>query len=304
MAAPDIFHFHSSFPRLRLLNHFYTAMYFTDPAENNYYKRLIRDFIHYKDEIFCAASKIINLIREEGNQFGFEVDDEGAGGCSALYIRRGDLQEYYPEVIISAEEWYDNTAKLWQPNEILYIATDEKNRTFFEPIANHHQLRFLDDYLEKAGLADMEKQYLGMIESIIASRGRMFVGTWHSTFSAFIMRLRGYYGVSKMGNYYNYKPRRFDMIKFRYHFGNYCEREWPTAWLGIDGDNEIVADLEPNSISPIDPFHNITLLRNPKPRPKRLARGMFGLPMSKTPALEGGSRGIVDTVAIVAFKSF
>eukprot|EP00986_Skeletonema_menzelii_P015195 scaffold11248_cov145-Skeletonema_menzelii.AAC.3 len=292
MADPDILHFQTSSSRLRLLNHFYTTIYFTDPAENNYYKRLIRDFIHYKDDLFCAAGKIINLIREEGKELGFKVDDEGAGGFSALHIRRGDLQ--YKEVIISAEEWYENTAKLWQPNEILYIATDEKDRTFFEPIAKHHQLRFLDDYLEKAGLADIEKQYLGMIESIIASRGRMFVGTWHSTFSAYIMRLRGYYGVSKMSNYYNYKPRRFEMNRFHYHFGNYCAREWPTAWLGIDGDYEIVADLERNSISPIGPFLNITLLKSPNPRPNHLARGMFGLPMSKTPALEGGSRGSIQ----------
>jgi hypothetical protein len=291
MAAPDIFHFQTSSLELRILNHFYTVMYFTNPAENNYYKRFIRDFIHYKDDLFCAAGKIINLIQEEGKQLGFKVDNEGAGGFSALHIRRGDLQ--YKEVIISAEEWYENTAKLWEPNEILYIATDEKNRTFFEPLAKHHQLRFLDDYLEKAGLADIEKQYLGMMESIIASRGRIFVGTWHSTFSAYIMRLRGYYGVSKMDNYYAFRPRRFEMNRFLYPFGNYAAREWPTAWLGIDGDKEIGDDLEPSSISPIGPFVNITLLKNPKPRPNHLARGMFGLPLSKTPALEGGSRGTI-----------
>ncbi|KAL7431266.1 hypothetical protein ACHAXM_003999 [Skeletonema potamos] len=292
MAAPDIIHFHTGSTELRILNHFYTVMYFTNPAENNYYKRFIRDFIHYRDEMFCAAGKIINLIQEEGKQLGFKVDDEGAGGFSALHIRRGDLQ--FKEVIISAEEWYENTRKLWQPNEILYIATDEKNRKFFEPIAKHHQLRFLDDYLDKAGLANIEKQYLGMLETIIASRGRLFVGTWHSTFSAYIMRLRGYYGVSKMSNYYAYRPRRFEMIKFRYPYGNYAARDWQTAWLGIDGEKEIVEDLEPNSISPIGPFLNITSLKDPKPRPNHLARGMFGLPMSKTPALEGGSRGTIE----------
>ena len=292
MAAPDIFHFHSSSSDFRLLNHFYTFIHFTDPVENNFYKRFIRDFIHYKDDVFCAASKIINLLQEEGRQLGFKVDDEYAGGYSALHIRRGDLQ--YKEVRISAEEWYENTAKLWKPDEILYIATDEKNRAFFEPIKKHHQLRFLDDYLEKAGLADIEKQYWGMIESIIASRGRMFVGTWHSTFSSYIMRLRGYYGESKMSNYYAYRPRRFEMIRFHYPFGNYAAREWPTAWLGIDGDKEIIDDIEPNSISPLGPFLNMTLLKEPNPRPNRLARGMFGLPMSKSPALEGGSRGTID----------
>lgn len=297
MAAPDIFHFHSGSKasddqdEYRLLNPFYSLLHFTNPVEDNYYKRFIRDFIHYKDEIFCAAGKVINLIQEEGKHIGFNVDDEGAGGFSALHVRRGDLQ--FKEVIISAEEWYENTAKLFQPNEILYIATDEKNRKFFDPIAKHHQIRFLDNYLEKAGLANIEKQYLGMIESIIASRGRIFVGTWHSTYSAQIMRLRGYYGVSRMSSYYAFRPRRFEMNKFIYPHGNYAAREWPSAWLGIDGDETIDKDLEPWSSSPIGPLIDVTLLKDPKPRPNRLARGSYGLPMSKTPALEGASRGTI-----------
>lgn len=290
MADADILHFHTGDnEEYRILNHFYAVVYFTNPKVDNFYKRFVRDFIHYHDHVFCAAGKIVKLLQEEGMQRGFNADEEGAGGYSALHIRRGDLQ--YKEVIIPAEEWYENTALLWQPKEILYIATDEKNKTFFDPIAKHHDLRFLGDYWKKAGLGNLDSNLMGMVEIIVCSRGRIFVGTWHSTFSAYITRLRGYYGVSKMSNYYSFRPRRLSMHKWAYPGGNYAAREFPIAWLGIDGDEFVLGDLEANSTSPIGPMTNITLLSDPTPRPNHLSRGVSGLPMEKTPALVGASRG-------------
>ena len=292
---PNILHFrtsehHSDF---RLLNHFYTTIYFTNPAIDNYYKRLIRDFVHYQDNVFCAAGKIVKLLQDEGKERGFDIDEEGAGGYSAMHIRRGDLQ--YKEVIISAEEWLENTAKLWKPKEILYIATDEKNRTFFEPIAQQYELRFLGDYFEKVGLDKLDPSLLGMVEIAVASRSRIFVGTWHSTFSGYIIRMRGYYGLSKMSNYYSYRPRRRSMHRWPANEQSNLEaREWQSGWLGIDGDEYILSDLEPDSISPIGPAANISLLSDPPPRPTQLARGFSGLTIEKTPALVGASRGKIS----------
>lgn len=293
MTEPDILHFQTSdYGDYRILNHFYSVIYFTNPVFDNYYKRFVRDFIHYHDIVFCAAGKIVKLLQAEGKQRGFNVDEEGAGGFSALHVRRGDLQ--YKEVIISAEEWYNTTAKLWKPKEILYIATDEKNKTFFDPIAKHHDLRFLGDYFEEAGLGHLDSSLMGMVEIAVTSRGRVFVGTWHSTFSGYIIRLRGYYGVTKMSNYYSYKPRRFVMHKWTYPNGNYAAREFQSAWLGIDGDKPILGDLEPTLASPIGPFNDISLLGEPLHRPTHLARGVSGLPLPQTPALMGASRGRIN----------
>ena len=91
--------------------------------------------------------------------------------------------EQYKKVKLPAEEWYENTKEVWQPKEILFIATDERNKTFFDPIAQHHELRFLDDYFELAGLGNLDPNYFGMIDTIVASRGRAFAGTWFSTFT-------------------------------------------------------------------------------------------------------------------------
>ena len=293
MAEPDILHFHTSDPDdYRILNHFYSTIHFTDPAIDNYMKRFIRDYIHYQDKIVCAAGKIVQLLQDEGKERGFEPDGEGAGGFSSLHVRRGDLQ--YKEVIISADEWYENIGKMWHEKEIVYIATDERDKMFFEPIAKKHDIRFLSDYADKAGLSKLDPSLFGMVEIAIASRGRTFAGTWHSTFSGYIVRMRGYYGCSKMSSVYSYRPRRRIMHNFAIPSGNYAAREWQSAWLGIDGDERILADLEPTISSPVGPTADLSVIGEPPTRPTHLARGVSGLHMSETPALVGASRGKIN----------
>jgi hypothetical protein len=203
------------------LNHFYAFTYFTDIAVDNYYKRFVRDFLHYKDEIYCAAGKIVHELQKQGE-------------FSSLHIRRGDLQ--FKEVKISAAEWYSNTRELWKPNETLFIATDERNKTWFDDLAKHHRLLFLDDYSDFAKLGELDSSFIGMIDTIVASQGRVFAGTWFSTFSGYINRMRGYYGYSMKDSWYSYLPRKTIMHPFEFPHGNFHAREFHSGWVGIDGD--------------------------------------------------------------------
>ena len=41
--------------------------------------------------------------------------------------------------------------------------------------------------MESAGLKDLDPNLMGMIDTIIASQGRLFVGTWFSTFTGYIV---------------------------------------------------------------------------------------------------------------------
>lgn len=125
------------------------------------------------------------------------------------HIRRGDLQ--YKRVKIPAIEWYQNTKEVWQEKEILYIATDERNKTFFDDLAIHYELRFLDDYWDLAGLGNLDPNYMGMIDTIVASRGRAFAGTFFSTFTGYINRLRGYHGMSMKDSWYSFLPKKDHM---------------------------------------------------------------------------------------------
>lgn len=234
----SLLYFKTSQKEYRLMEHFYDLFIFTDPVLDNFYKRFVRDFMHYKDEIFCAAAKVVAALQKEGSDLGFAVDQYGAGGYSAFHIRRGDLQ--YKRVKISAEEWIENTHSLWQTNELLYIATDERNQTFFEPFKESgHTVRFLDDYFEMAELNSVDPNYYGMIDTIVASRGRAFAGTYYSTFSGFINRMRGYHGMSMKHSKYGFDAK-YDVMD---HWAvSVWMNEFPSGWVGIDGDEEVTSE--------------------------------------------------------------
>ncbi|KAL7539253.1 hypothetical protein ACHAWF_006349 [Thalassiosira exigua] len=125
-----LLHFHSHTMTTRLLLHFYAFVYFTNPKVGNYYKRLVRDRVRYSDEIFCAAGKIVKALVEESMARNFNGDGAEAG-YYAMHIRRGDFQ--WANMRLSSQEWYNNTQYWLEPgaHHSLYIATDERNRTFF-----------------------------------------------------------------------------------------------------------------------------------------------------------------------------
>jgi hypothetical protein len=106
----------------RLLLHFYTFLFFEDEAAERRTSRFVRDYIRYVDLIFCKAALIVNLLLKEGAGKGF----------SSFHVRRGDFQ--YKVVKVSGEVLMSNVGPLMPTDELLYIATDEKNKSFFDPL--------------------------------------------------------------------------------------------------------------------------------------------------------------------------
>ena len=140
--------------------------------------------------------------------------------------------------MILCPQRYQNTADVWHKNEILYIATDEKDKTsFFEPFRSAgHKLYFLDDFTDLVGLADIDPNWMGMIDVVVASRGRAFAGTFRSTFSGYINRLRGYYGLSMKDSYFGQLEQKLMMHEWHNVNLDTYAKEWPDAWAGIDSD--------------------------------------------------------------------
>ena len=231
-----VLHFQADRNEYRLLTHFYNMIHFTNPVHDHHYKRFVRDFLHYHDSIYCAAGKIVKALQLEAavRTPSYTPDPHGAGGYAALHVRRGDLQ--YKKVKISAAAWYNNTQEVWKPNELLYIATDERDKSFFDDLAAHHTLRFLDDYWDMAGLSDLDPNYMGMIDTIVASRGRAFAGTWFSTFSGYINRLRGYHGMTMQDSWYSFLDRKTAVHEWKIVDDFVYAYEFPDGWMGIDFD--------------------------------------------------------------------
>ena len=66
-----------------------------------------------------------------------------------------------------------------QEGATIYIATDERDKKFFNPLKEHYNIWFLDDFMKE--LEGVNKNFYGMIDQLVASRGRQFYGCWHST---------------------------------------------------------------------------------------------------------------------------
>lgn len=157
--------------------------------------------------------------------------------------RRGELQ--YKDVKIPAEQIVENTREWLRHGETLYIATDERNRSFFAPLRRHHQLFFFEDFAEEAGLNALDPNFYGMIEQLVAAHGRTFTGTWFSTFSAYVCRLRAYYGKpDEACFYYSPQPKLYAFQKWEMPSHAFYPREWPLAWEAIDEEVPVDASSD------------------------------------------------------------
>jgi hypothetical protein len=136
----------------------------------------------------------------------------------------------------------DSTPNPWPT---LYVqGTDERNKEFFKDMAAHWDVVYLDDFMHL--VEDIDKHYYGMIDQLIASRGRTFFGCWFSTFSGYINRIRGYHSEkdnldgSELGviDSYYYAPmeHKTKMIDFWPVKQVFYAREFPVSWRSIDLD--------------------------------------------------------------------
>ena len=212
----------------RLLQHFYTFIHFDDVHVDRLVKRFVRDYVHYVDVIFCKAAFIVNKLDEEAKKLAVP-------GFSTFHTRRGELQ--YKEVKIPADQILANVGHHLPKGQLVYIATDEKKKDFFNAFKTRFvQLRFLDDYFKEAGLDKINPNFLGMIDQVVAARGQYFVGTWFSTFTGYITRMRGYYGFPDSTVWYGDKKhmnrqQHHEWPKFPFYM-----REWNVSWTNIDQD--------------------------------------------------------------------
>ena len=240
--------------KVRLLMHSYTLFFFADLSIDRRMKRFVRDHLHYNEQLWCLAQRVIQAVRRDARLNAVTMRQQTTAASSApsflrkpeapmepfatMHIRHGDFQ--FKVVRHGAEDVLSSVSKdiLTAPGELVYVATDERNQSFFEPLRKHYQLKFLDDYMDECGLRSLPSNMLGMIDTIVASRGRKFVGTWFSTFSGYIVRLRGYYSAAVAANdtFYYYEKKKHVMSSTAPPSDPYYTREWPAAWVDIDDE--------------------------------------------------------------------
>jgi hypothetical protein len=195
----------------RLLVHFYAFIFFQDWRQDLWMKRFIRDHVRYVDEIQCAAARVVDAVRQRVR--GRDPGNNPEGLFDTFHIRRGDFQ--FKKTRVSAKEIYEQSKKVLAENATIFVATDERDKKFFDDLREHYDVVFLDDFLPALG--DINTNYYGtqrcnrtfvqvaflrnrsshgasnapflfidftgMIDQLVATRGRNFLGCWFSTFT-------------------------------------------------------------------------------------------------------------------------
>jgi GDP-fucose protein O-fucosyltransferase len=146
----------------RLLVHFYAMLFFQDWRQDLWMKRFVRDHVRFVDEIQCAAARVVHQIRERVR----ERTGDPAGTFDTMHVRRGDFQ--YKLTRVTADEIYQQTSKKLPENGTVFIATDERDKSFFEPLRAHYDVLFLDDFHDALG-AQLNSNYFGTSKQIFYS---------------------------------------------------------------------------------------------------------------------------------------
>lgn len=225
--------------KLRLLVHFYAFLFMEDWREDLWMKRFMRDHMRYKDEIQCAAGRVVHAMRQIARDYDPNGNPDGI--FDTFHIRRGDFQ--FKNTRIEADLIYRHSREELTHNSTIFVATDEMDKKFFDPLKKHYNIRFLDDFKEE--LKEVNSNYFGMIDQLVASRGRVFFGCWFSTFTGFINRIRGYRaakdklpgyesGALPTSFYYATIAHKFEMSEYVPMRTGFFNREFPTSWRDLD----------------------------------------------------------------------
>ena len=83
------------FISIRFLFDLLAFVFLADPVMQSFYRRFIRDYMRYKDDIQCVGAALVAAVRADAKA----LDPTHNGDFYALHIRRGDMahrvREYY-----------------------------------------------------------------------------------------------------------------------------------------------------------------------------------------------------------------
>ena len=211
-STAPLVHFRAEEP-YRLLTQFYCSLR-AEPEADLRIKRVIRDSFRYTDQLVGMAEALIARLMAVGG-----------GVYYAVHVRKGDF-------LLQQKEATEKTlvhALLLKvpPRAALYVATDDPG-DWLQDLRDHFTVLTYSDVSDVLSPPPHEK-FVGPIEQLVASRANTFYGTWWSTFSGYIMRIRGHVGLAA-SSYYTLKEFRDEMIVHRKCENRGWWREWPEMW--------------------------------------------------------------------------
>jgi hypothetical protein len=121
--------------------------------------------VRYTDEIQCAAGRIVHALRSHARS----RSDTGNGDFHSLHVRRGDFSVQYEDNSSDARYIYNATQDVIPEGSVVYISTDESNKTYFNPLRDHYDIKFLDDFVQDLNTpqSTVDVNFYGMIDQLV-----------------------------------------------------------------------------------------------------------------------------------------
>ena len=215
-----------------LFSPFYSFVFFEDYKQDLLMKRMVRNEMRYNDDIVCAAARIVEALKTLGG-----------GTFHAFHIRSAAFENAHHDVHEDAQWIVKEIQGLIPKNATVFVSTDEVDPKFFAALAQEYNLYFASDFRQKH-LAGVNPGHLELVQQLVCARSETFIGTFYSSFSGYINRMRGYYSTREESegfeegtiNSYYHSPttmkkemRTYRAIRKPFHI-----REWPASWRDID----------------------------------------------------------------------
>jgi hypothetical protein len=181
-ATPSLF-----IPVRKLFDHFYSHFWFVGDERMREMMRAVRNYVHYLPRIFRVAARIVAALPPAYN---------------ALHVRRNDFQ--YEDIReLPVATIINNTSPVLPFGEPLFLATDNFTAAFAQPWRQAYPRFFqLGSFAAILKEERVPKIWMGLLDQLVLTQAKHFVGTRLSTFSAFAVRMRGFMGQRNVETYF------------------------------------------------------------------------------------------------------
>ena len=109
-----------------LFGHYWYMIYPGNPIERNILKDKINTCFRYKSKFYELSKKV----------------KEKIGDYNSVHVRRNDFKVCHAERLVPSDLLLDKLYSFFEPSKPLYIATDEKDLSFFDPVREKYDIYF------------------------------------------------------------------------------------------------------------------------------------------------------------------
>ena len=156
-----------------LFGHYWYDVYAGTSTERNELKNKINRCFRYENKLYDLSDRV----------------KEKIGDYNSVHIRRNDFLDVRPESnesISDSGKIIDRFYTFFETSKPLYIATDEKDLSFFDGVREKYDIYFYSDF--DFDLTSLERD---VMDQVICSNSTLFFGTYMSTYTKRINVMRG-----------------------------------------------------------------------------------------------------------------